>query len=355
MKNFTIALLSIAVLFTDCKEKSVTTSTSNTETTLTKYSATDFTKKEVMAYNKIQYHLILENLYAKVADSTITAYKDEELKEKLSPIEFDKMHSTMQMVQAPNPASPNDPFDLIDTLILSPIKMWELKGLTIDKNKDLFVFEVTDTTKAYFKWNEMSSILNTEQLAYLDLLLESNKGLLSYTSIKDFGEDFFKKIAKQLYSWGTEEGGLKAFESYKFERGYSPQEAKDKGVVSEMFKVPNPDNLDDPSDVIDSTKFTPFNSDSINTLRAYFVWKSNKDINTTVNLLAFSPLYSPVTSGYKLPMTPLFLLKATEVNEKLNSVEKAYITYFSLALTRNAGSYKGNYGSASFKSTEYWE
>lgn len=353
MKNFTIFLLSIAVLFTACKKKGTTTNNDNRETVLTKYSATDFTKKEVVAYNKVQYYLMLEELYAKVADSTISAYKDKELKEKLSPANFDKMHSTMQMVQAPNPEFPNDPYDLIDTLIFTHLRMWDLGGLNINKEKNLFVFDVTDTAKIYFKWSEVSSIYNTEQLALIDLFLENKKGLLSYSSIKGLGESTFVKIAKQLYNWGTEKGGLEAFETYKFGKAYTPQEAKDKGRISEVFKVPNPDNLDDPSDVIDSAKFTALNPDSIDRVRVYFAWETDNNFNAKVKSHAYAPLYKPVSSGYKLAPTPLFLLKANGVYEKLKDSEKAFMAYFSMALARNKGTIRTDYSRNTFQGTEY--
>lgn len=354
MKNFTIALLGIAMLFAACKEKN-TTATKDGEASLIKYSATDFTKKNLAKYNSVQYYLMLETLYANVADSTISAFNDEGLKEKLSPIDFDKMHSTMQMVQAANPEFPNDPFDLIDTLILTHIKLWELEGLSIDREKNLFAFEVSDSAKTYFKWDDVKGIFNAEQLALVDLFLADGKGLISYKSLKDFGERTFSKIAKQLFNWGTEEGDIEVYETYKLEKTYTKQEAKEKSMISEVFRVTNPDNLDDVTDIIDSIIYTPLNPDSIEKLRIYFVWSSDKNLNTVVKTHAFAPKYRPMASGYKLPLTPLFLLKANAVQEKQSDIEKAYITYFSLALTRNKGTYKTSYKKEAFQGSEYWE
>lgn len=353
MKNFTIALLSVVLLFAACKEKNTTTGTNGGEASLTKYSATDFTKKDIAEYNRVQYYLMLERLYAKVADSTIVAYNDEGLTKKLTPVEFDAKHSTMQMVQRSNPEFPNDPYDLIDTLIFSPVQMWELKGLSINKDKGVFVFEVADTAKMYFKWSEVSGIFSAEQLAVVDLFLTNKKGLISYSSLKELGESTFAKMAKQLYNWGTEKDGLEAFETYKFKRAYTKQEAIEKGRVSEVLRMPNPDNLDDETDIIDSAKYTLLNPDSIERLRTYFKWEVDKDLSTTVRLLAFSPLYHPIASGYKLAPTPLFLLKAEEVDKKQNDAEKAFIKYFSIALTRNQGTVKVNYRKDTFQGTEY--
>jgi len=360
MKNFTIVLLSIVLLFAACKEKDTTTTyTNGGEATLTKYSASDFTKNDIAEYNKLQYYLMLERLYAKVADSTITAYNDEGLTEKLTPVEFNAKHSTMQMVQAPNPEFPNDPYDLIDTLIFSPVQMGELKGLNINKENNLFVFEVADTSKVYFKWSEASSIFNAEQLALVDLFLATQKGLISYQSLKELGESTFAKMAQQLYSWGTEKGSfetdLEVYETFKFDKKYTKQEAKKIGGINEGFSMPNPDNLDDPTDIIDSIKYTPFNPDSIERLRTYFVWQSDDELNTVIKTLAYAPLYRPISSGYKLPPTPLFLLKAEDVKQKQNDAEKAFITYFTMALTRNAGTFKTAYGKEIFQGTEYLE
>lgn len=352
MKFFTNVLLCIAMLFAACKKNNNSPNTVTSKSSLTKYSATDFTADNLEEYCKLQYYLILEKLYAKVGDSTIMAYNSADLKEELSPYDFDQKHSSMQMVQAPNPASPNDPFDLIDTLILSPISPKLLKGLAIDEGKNLLTFEVSDSASIYFKWDEVKNTLNAEQSAVISLFLADNKSLISYSALKEFADNTFSKTVKQWYDW-AEKGNIGAYVTHRFDKTYSKTELEDKSKVEEIISMTNPANLEDETDVIDSVISKPLSVDSFKKLRVYFAWESDNGLNTSVSSHAFAPLYTPMASGYKLPYTPLFLLKAEDVNEKVSEEEKAFIHYFSLALLRNQGTNKTPYRDNTFQGTEY--
>lgn len=335
--------------------KKTNSSQTNENNSTKKYSATDFTASDIEEYGTLQYAMLLERMYKGVENSSLTAYKDEACKEKYSAEGFEKCHSAMAMVQMANPESPNDPFDLIDTLIFTHIDAAKLKGCRVDKTKKVFVFEVNDTSKAHFKWEDIEKALTHEQLTFINAFFSSEKAPLPLSALKTLATDKFKAIAQKLYTWAIQDDSIAVYDNYTLSQSLTRTEVNTKAKNIDVVQMPNPNNMDDATDVVDSITITPFSAGSITNTRIYYAWQTDNDLNTTVSTFAFAPLHNPVVSGYKLPPTPLFFAKATDVFAKLSNEDKTWLTYFSIALTRNKGSQNTGYGTGSFKSAEYWE
>ncbi len=353
MKRLTILLLGTCLMVWGCKKAN--TSQTKESDGAKKYSATDFTESEIEEYGILQYTMLLERIYKKVENSSLIAYKDEACKEKYSAEGFEKIHSAMDMVQMANPQSPLDPFDLIDTLVYTRISAEQLKGCWVDKTKNVFAFVVNDTAKAYFKWEEMVKALNQEQLAFVNAFFESEKAPLPVSALKILATDKFKAVAQKLYTWAIQDDSIAVYDNYTLSQYLTRKEVSTKAKNVDVAQMPNPNNMNDGIDSVDAVTITPFSAGSITKARIYYAWQTDNNLNTTVSTFAFAPLHNPVVSGYKLPPTPLFFAKATDVFAKLSSEDKTWLTYFSIALTRNKGSQNTGYGTGSFKSAEYWE
>lgn len=355
MKNLYILLLSSCLFAWGCKKGgSPQTSDANTNVP-TKYSSTDFTEAEIAEYAALQYSLFLERLYKSVGDSSLTAYKDEAFKKKYSAVDFESSHSAMTMVQIGNPESPDDPFDLIDTVIVSPIEANKLKGCWVDKAKNVFAFEVSDTSKAYFKWEEIEKALTNEQIAFINGFLGDNKTLTPLSATKTQATDKFKAIAQKLYTWAIQDDSVAVYDNHNLSEPLTRTQVSTKAKVVNVIEIHNPNNLEDITDVTDSTTIIPFSSGYIEKARIYYAWQTDANLNTSVRTFAFAPLHNPVVSGYKLPHVPLFFAKAADVIAKIGDTDKTWFSYFAIALTRNKGSQNTGYGKNTFKSAERWE
>mgnify|MGYP001194886995 CR=1 FL=1 len=353
MKRLTILLLSTCLLVWGCK-KTNTTQT-NEGNGAKKYSATDFTVSEIEEYSSLQYTMLLDRIYKSVENSSLTAYKDEACKEKYSAEDFEKIHSAMAMVQMANPESPQDPFDLIDTLVFTHISAEQLKGCWLDKTNNVFAFVVNNSAKAYFTWEGIEKAITQEQVAFVNAFFKAEKNPLPLSAIKNLATDKFKTVAQKLYTWAIQDDSMAVYESHDLSQSLTRTEVSTKAKNVDVVQMPNPNNMDDATDVVDSITITPFSAASITKARIYYTWQTDNNLNTTVSTFAFAPLHNPVVSGYKLPLTPLFFAKTTDVFAKLSSEDKIWLTYFSIALTRNKGSQNTGYGTGSFKSAEYWE
>lgn len=354
MKKLYILLLSSCLFVWSCKKGGTNETTDLNANAPTKYSSTDFTEAEIAEYAALQYTLFLERLYKSVDNSSLTAYKDEACKEKYSAVDFESGHSAMTMVQIANPESPNDPFDLIDTLIVTHIDADKLKGCWIDKTKNVFAFEVSDTAKAYFKWDDIEKAFTPEQIAFVKGFFGDNGTLTPLSATKTQATDKFKAIAQKLYTWAIQDDSMAVYNNHTLSEPLTRTQVSTKAKVVNMVEIRNPNNLDDETDIIDSTTTIPFSASYIETARIYYAWQTDDNLNTSVRTFAFAPLHNPVVSGYKLPHVPLFFAKATDVIAKISDADKTWFSYFAIALTRNKGSQNTDYGKNTFKSAERW-
>jgi GH24 family phage-related lysozyme (muramidase) len=315
-----------------------------------KFSTTDFTAADIANYYNTITYTLLERLYNKVADSSLIAYKNNGLDTQLPANDFIYMGAKWDTIQVPNSQSPDDIYDLIDTVLLNPIEPDKIVAYSINAGKNLFSLEITAGHTAYFKWDDIKKTLTAEQLAVLQMLSKEETTTIQHHQYDTLAHKQFNALAQQWYKMGTP---ATAYINHTLAKTYTEKELADRGQLIEYVKMPNPKNPGDETDLIMGQKITPFNPVTINTLRVFHKWVTTPT-SASIALHAYAPVYTPMAGNMALQKAPLFILKADEITQKMNKDEAAFYYNLGLALLRNKGTVE-TYTTETFQQTEYWQ
>jgi len=95
---------------------------------------------------------------------------------------------------------------------------------------------------------------------------------------------------------------------------YTPEEVLDLGVYRENQQIINPDNPDDPYDLIDTVISTDFDPLKINKFYLMEDWIFDKKHSLFfARIIAIAPVYQPIAGGIELPEQPLFWIYYPEL------------------------------------------
>ncbi len=95
---------------------------------------------------------------------------------------------------------------------------------------------------------------------------------------------------------------------------YTPEEVSDLGVYRENQQIINPDNPDDPYDLIDTVISTPFDPLNIDKFYVMEDWIFDKKHSLFfARIIAIAPAYKPIAGGIELPEQPLFWIYYPEL------------------------------------------
>jgi len=95
---------------------------------------------------------------------------------------------------------------------------------------------------------------------------------------------------------------------------YTPEEVLDLGVYRENQQIINPDNPDDPYDLIDTVISTPFDPLKIDKFYVMEDWIFDKKHSLFfARIIAIAPAYKPIAGGIELPEQPLFWIYYPEL------------------------------------------
>lgn len=133
------------------------------------------------------------------------------------------------------------------------------------------------------------------------------------------------------------EGKIKCYWNDSLRGIITVKEIKDRTSIRVNIQHQNPDNPEDPYDLIDTVITQDFNPDSINTIRVYFEWE-NKGLESRLKIYSIAPMFNPVIAGIELPLTTIFLIKASDYLKTLDKNEKAFWSYFYTFMLKNRSS-----------------
>ncbi|MDX5320221.1 MAG: gliding motility protein GldN [Bacteroidota bacterium] len=103
---------------------------------------------------------------------------------------------------------------------------------------------------------------------------------------------------------------------------YTPEEVLDLGVYRENQQIINPENPDDPYDLIDTVITTPFDPLKIEKFYIMEDWIFDKKHSLFfARIIAIAPAYRPIAGGIELPEQPLFWIYYPELRNVMNNWE----------------------------------
>jgi len=105
----------------------------------------------------------------------------------------------------------------------------------------------------------------------------------------------------------VENGDLTPYKNDSLISFYTPEETKDLGVERENTQVINPNNPDDPYDLIDTVIVTPYDPMKIQKFRVMEDWIFDKKHSVFfARIIAIAPLYKPIAGGVELNEQALY-------------------------------------------------
>lgn len=218
------------------------------------------------AQEKIKIHLpvrragtamtqIWQNSHNRVVQSALSGglnfYRDPALKTVFSPeemLQFTLLEETIQII---NPANPDDPYDLIDTLISYPITEW-----TSFKLLDQVVMaKINETRTAYLKISDFKKIVGHEAFLYWQLWQKKAFDQdISFNKAHQIGIAWAESLMEKLYLITQQSNKLTKYLSDSLTTRITDTLAlKEIIAIRENVSIINPINPNDPYDLIDST------------------------------------------------------------------------------------------------------
>jgi hypothetical protein len=262
------------------------------------------------------------------------AYADKNAIRVYSTNELSQIGAHCESVQIPNPANPDDPYDMIDTTICEPFDpgvdhSWILyPGSTFKSNtwkeiKSVGVFYDNSPSGSpllyFYRRSDLDSRLMPEEKrllqAYLDYTNPAghkmDSVIISDTLLKTFITNWYDSVSSFIYH-KVEKGSMVIWQNDSL----TQRLPLDNLERFECYTVqtPNPFNPDDPYDMIDTTVCKAFLPSELKGFAASYDWVV-KDIGPVPQLKGIGLLHQPRIAEIELPNTSMFWLKAEDTKK----------------------------------------
>lgn len=304
-------------------------------------------------YNSLQKNNIIAHIYRAFIQQKISAYKTGAFKEKFTRKEFDDLGSGKTTMRIPNPNNPDDIYDLIDTVVTLNRNPWTALGLHFIKGQNTCIMIIEGSVKAYFKLDEINRILTPEQNAFIAFVQQQGIYLITDELLGGLGTITFKKVSQSLYEIGTTGKGT-AYTMPTLSESFSKRDAQYRGQRRFNIQTQNPDNIDDPYDLIDTVITYEFDPATIEHIKVYHTWQGDEKGNYNVSLHACAPMFHHLLNGKKLLPQNLFVIADIDIGKNTDAVTNTYLKHFFTTCIRNSGNEKTNTDNP-FQNIETWE
>jgi|GEM_PF-2093049 len=139
------------------------------------------------------------NLYLQAKNGQITLYQDDKFKDKLTPMQIEELFTKQTVIQKINPDNPEDPYDLIDTMMHMSQPMataqslkWNSKSIEVKTNN------INGVTSYFLSINEVEQA-NKQKGYSLIKYLSTRYGEINQTLIATHCDDVIKAWTKPLF------------------------------------------------------------------------------------------------------------------------------------------------------------
>ena len=299
------------------------------------------TAKHFEAYNQLQKSRIIHAVFSAIWSGKLMAHATPLLNEKLTWQEFQNLSAKKRKAQIQNPNNPDDIYDLIDTVITPFATPWQALGFEVDYSKDVFTEVFSDTQKAYFKIDDIKTVISNEQVAFLNSIKKYSIKAITDSSLVLISDSLFHQTASLLYHIGTS-GKETAYSSLFFDQEISVERIKNIGQHYFQTSIPNPNNPEDIYDLIDTVIRVSFHDTLPKHIKVFYTWEEIEDYQYKIKPYAFAPMYLPAIGDTKLKPINIFLLMANGVEQNCTKELYTYLNYLSIAVLRDKGTDKVN-------------
>lgn len=298
----------------------------------TAHSRTGFNYIDLLNYTSFCKNELAFNIKKEVDKGKIKLYKDIALENEMNYNEFFKLITVKDYVQIPNPANPDDIYDLIDTVIYDEVYPSDF----IFHNNKVVEFSNAYGAKVFLKYKQVKKVLDDRQLSLIKFYKKHGLELIADKTLLPFCKKQVSQVGKRLYQLGTE-GKIKCHNNDSLSSIITSKEIIDWTSIRVNKQVQNPENPEDPYDLIDTVITYDYNPDSINTIRVYFEWENEK-LESQLKMYSIAPLYKPFVGGIELPLTPVFHVKASTYKDLIDKGEERFWGHFYTFLLKNKAS-----------------
>jgi len=267
-------------------------------------------------------------LYTEATKGKITLYQDPQFKDKLSPNGINLFFLNDRNTQIINPENPDDPYDLIDTVISEWISPYDWLEIHSTQNH-LFIRSAKTYGKfAYIKFGDAKKLL------YGDLILAS----LNVTKAQTYQGDNFGFAVQNYYDelqWSLLESiiddPINIYENMDCTQPpKTPSSIYDFCITRENYQTINPENPNDPYDLIDTVVTIPANSANI--LGLDYHMKSDISGSSHLHSLSFQCAYKGPSHWEwnqslqnHVPLGHSFFIKTSDLEKRIGKEQTRYL------------------------------